>query len=279
MKALVFGASGLVGHEVIKGLQQQGIALHAVRHRKAAGSSAELKWFEHDLAQGTGPEALWSGVTHVFLMSPPGYTEQDKILIPVIEKAQRSGIQKLVLMTAMGVNHAIGSPMQKVETALQNSGLIYAIIRPNWFMQNFHSYWGEGVRQHRQILVPGGQARVSFIDARDIGAVAARLLVTPGKGEYDLTGPESLTHAEAAQILSEALGTTISYTDADPKEFKALLLKVGLPEDYASFMLVIFAALREGYAAPVTPHVEEILGRKAFTLMDYATSYREALTP
>ncbi len=264
--------------EVVKELQAHETPVHAVRRQKTSASTSRLHWFEHDIQKGPGSDELWSGVSRVFLMSPPGYTEQDKILLPVIEKAKRQGVKKLVLMTAMGVNHAVGSPLQKVEEALKNSGIKHAIIRPNWFMQNFHSYWGEGIRKGQVIFVPGGQAKVSFIDVRDIGAVAARLLLSDQVGEFDLTGPQAYTHDEAARILSEGLNQTIRYVDADPQEFKSALIKAGLPQDYAAFMLVIFGALREGFAAPVTPHVEQILGRKAFSLADYVRDYREALS-
>ncbi len=277
MKTLVFGASGSVGMEVVKELQARESPVHAVRRQKTSVSTGSLQWFEHDIQKGPGSDELWSGVSRVFLMSPPGFTEQDKILLPVIEKAKRQGVKKLVLMTAMGVNHAVGSPLQKVEQALKNSGISHAIIRPNWFMQNFHSYWGEGIRKGQVLFVPGGQAKVSFIDVRDIGAVAARLLISDQVGEFDLTGAHAYTHEEAARILSEGTNRSIRYVDADPQEFKAALIKAGLPQDYAEFMIVIYGALRQGFAAPVTPHPEQILGRKALSLADYVRDYRKAL--
>ncbi|MDQ3233411.1 MAG: NAD(P)H-binding protein, partial [Pseudobdellovibrionaceae bacterium] len=192
MKALIFGSSGLVGQEVLKNLEAQNIPVHAVR-RLAPGVKGTTRWFTHDLLQGAGSTELWDGVTHVFVLTPAGYMNQDQIIIPVVEKAKSQKVQKIVLMTAMGANYAVGSPLQKAEVALQQSGLDSAIIRPNWFMQNFHTYWGHALRTEHIVAVPAGNAKTSFIDVRDIGAVAAKLLTTKTIGAFDITGPEALT--------------------------------------------------------------------------------------
>jgi len=56
--------------------------------------------------------------------------------------------------------------------------------------------------------VPVGKAKTAFIDARDIGAVAAVTLLEDGHvgRNYDLTGSERLDYWEAARIMSEMLG-------------------------------------------------------------------------
>jgi uncharacterized protein YbjT (DUF2867 family) len=47
-----------------------------------------------------------------------------------------------------------------------------------------------------------GQTRVSYIDTRDVAAVAARVLTSPGhQGKaYALTGPEALSGDEVARL-------------------------------------------------------------------------------
>lgn len=50
----------------------------------------------------------------------------------------------------------------------------------------------------RQILLPVGRGKGSFIDSRDIAAVAAQLLSTADfdNQDFDLTGPRALDHDE-----------------------------------------------------------------------------------
>jgi uncharacterized protein YbjT (DUF2867 family) len=56
-------------------------------------------------------------------------------------------------------------------------------------------------------------ATVTFIDARDVAAVVAKLLTTDDKNNraFTITGPESIDHDEVAAVLAAATGKIISY--------------------------------------------------------------------
>lgn len=62
---------------------------------------------------------------------------------------------------------------------------------------------------------PYGQAARSLIDERDIAAVAARALTEPRHGgkTYVLTGPDTVTQAEQAQIIGEAIGQRVLWQE------------------------------------------------------------------
>ena len=79
-------------------------------------------------------------------------------------------------------------------------------------------------------------------------------------------------YADAAAILSRVAGRPIRYQNLDEQVFKAGLIGAGLPEDYASFMLVLFSTVRAGHAAAVSKTVPTLLGR-ARTLEDYAADH------
>jgi uncharacterized protein YbjT (DUF2867 family) len=87
------------------------------------------------------------------------------------------------------------APLRKAERHLEASGLAYNVIRPNWFMQNFNTFWLHGIQTAGQIFLPVGQAKGSFIDARDIAAVAAVLLTSDAfdNRDFDLTGARRWT--------------------------------------------------------------------------------------
>lgn len=271
---LVVGASGMVGSGLVELLKKEGHDVRTTTSRKPQQAGQ----VQVDLVTGQGIKEAFEGVTKAFLLSPPGYADQHKLLSPLIQEAKRRGLKKVVLMTAMGAN-AGDTPFRRAELELEKSGLNYNIIRPNWFQQNFHTFWGQGIREQNKILLPAGTAKVSFIDARDISAAAAALLTSDrfNNRDFDLTGPEAIDHAEAAAILSKATGKPVSYQEIQPEELKAGLLQAGLPKDYAELLLVLFSYLRAGYASAVNGNVESITGHKPSPLAKYAADHNAAL--
>lgn len=272
---LIVGASGTVGSELVRLLKADGFQTRALTSQKAKVGPGQVY---ANLATGEGLSAAFEGVDRAYLLSPPGFADQYKILSPLIQEAKRRGLKKVVLMTAMGANANEASPLRRAEVELEKSGLAYNIIRPNWFMQNFNTFWVQGIREQHVIALPAGTARTSFIDARDISAVAARLLVDDslsGKA-FDLTGPAAVTHAEAAAAISSATGLGIRYQDIEPKVLKDGLLSAGLPADYVDFMILIFGFLKEGYSAGLTSSVKDILGREPHSLTQYVQDYKKS---
>lgn len=271
---LVVGASGTVGSELSRLLQAAGQPVRRATSRPpTAPDQVQL-----DLLSGAGRDAALAGVERAFVLAPPGHTRQDQLLNPLIDAARAQGVRKLVLMTAMGVDADDNAPLRRVERHLEASGLAYAIIRPNWFMQNFNSFWLHGIQTQGQILLPVGQAKGSFIDARDIAAAAAALLNSDrfdGQA-FDLTGPEALDHDQVAALLSAASGKRIGYTDIPAAAMRDGLLAAGLPADYADFLLTILGFFKAGYAERTTDAVQTLTGRAPRTLAQYAADYRAA---
>jgi uncharacterized protein YbjT (DUF2867 family) len=80
-------------------------------------------------------------------------------------------------------------------------------LRPNEFMQGFINFQGTTIKSNNAFYIPAGDARVSFVDARDIAAIALRAVVDGDKyynKTYMVTGPEALSYNQAAEILSNA---------------------------------------------------------------------------
>lgn len=273
-KILVIGANGTVGSELVRLLTSRGQSVvKASRRASTAPDQVQL-----DLVSGTGMEHAFDGTGRAFLLSPPGHVNQDELLIPVIDQAVRSGVEKIVLMTAMGANADEAAPLRKVELALERSGLAWNTIRPNWFMQNFHTYWVEGILRDAAIGLPVGDAKGSFIDARDIASVAAELLVSSAHDNqaFDLTGAVALDHHEVAAILSKETGRSIRFEDVSPEVMRGRLLNTGLPAAYADFLLMILGFFRAGYSERTTTAVQDITGRAPREFAAYARDHRQA---
>lgn len=272
-KIYVLGASGTVGAEVARLLKEQ----DRLVIRATSRTPAERDQVRLDLVTREGLESI-TGVDKLFLLAPPGHVNQDELLIPVIERARAARVKKVVLMTAMGVDAGPETPLRRTELYLESSGLAYNIIRPNWFMQNFNSYWIQGINGQGRILLPVGSARGSFIDARDIAAVAATLLASDAfsPGAFDLTGGEALDHDEVAAILSQTTGRPITFQSISAAQMRDQLLQAGLPVPYAEFLLVILDFFRQGFAERITDSVERITGRKPISFATYARDHKDA---
>lgn len=267
---LVVGSTGTVGTEVVAGLVEKGRDARAATRDPGAyrgpGTPVRL-----DLAD----EATWGpaleGVTDIFQVSPGGHADAYGLLGPFIHHAAKT-VERFVTMSAQGVDVSDEIPLRQVELAVEATGRRFTHLRPTWFADNFHSYWRTPLVGGGIIPVPAASSRTAFIDARDIAATAVGVLQSD---RWDgqalvLTGPASLTYAEAATILSEALGRSITYVDVTEQAFSDSLRTAGMSEAYVDLLLALFTAVRAGVAAPVTGRVEEVTGRPPRPLTAYA---------
>lgn len=273
-KTLVIGASGTVGSELVRLLAARG---HDVR-RATSRTPTEAGQVQLDVITGAGRAAAFDGVERLFLLAPPGHVNQHELLNPLVDEAKARGVRKVVLMSAMGANADPAAPLRQAELHLERSGLAWNVIRPNWFMQNFNTFWLHGIHTQDKILLPVGTAKGSFIDARDIAAVAAELLSgdTFTGRDFDLTGGRALDHDEVAAILSREVGRTITFQDIPPAAMLDGLLSAGLPRPYAEFLILILGFFKAGYAERTTDAVQAITGRAPRTIEQYAKDYRSA---
>lgn len=194
-------------------------------------------------------------------MSPTGYLDPVGLLGPVVEEAAARNI-KIVLQTALGVDASDAIPLRQLELKLERSGAPFVILRPNWFSGNFATYWANDERRG-EIRVPAGEGKTSFIDAADVAAAAAGALTTDrhdGKA-FALTGPAAYGYADAAKLLSDALGRPVRYSAIDDRSFVTEAVANGLTQGYAEFLAAIFHPVAEGWTADVTGDVELLAGR------------------
>ena len=266
---LVTGATGTVGRALVRHLAERGAAFKAMVRKAAARDALEGTGVAAVVADYTDPARLseaMNGVEQVYLIGPadPPHISQEGA---VVDAARQAGVRRIVKQSAMAAHDMSACAFKRwnglVERQLMQSGLAYTILRPTGFMQNFVNYDAARIAATGAIRAPLADARVSWIDVRDIAAVAAAVMSEDGHDGrvYDLSGPEALSHHEVAATLSTATGQQIRYEQLSDAEWFRQMLSRGLPTSAVRSMLSLYQAYREADPGPVTGWVEILTGQ------------------
>lgn len=273
---LVTGATGKVGQALVKKLTTAGATFRVGARAPEKISGADAVLFDLDRPETFGP-AL-QGVDKLFLLSSGG-TGREAAVVDAAKKAGVSHIVKLSVWDAEKNGFEFGRIHREIEKRIEASGVSWTFLRPNSFMQNFVDSHGPAIRSQGAFYPYGHQAKMSVIDARDIGAVAAKVLTEDGHAgkAYQLSGPESLSNQDMAEKLTKAIGKPVKFVDLPDTEYVKALVGAGLPQPYAEGLADISRYFSTtGAAAPVTPDVERVTGRKPIPFDQFARDYAAA---
>jgi uncharacterized protein YbjT (DUF2867 family) len=281
---LVTGATGKTAALVAAQLRAQGASVRAlVRDPKKAEDLARrgVELAVGDFETPASLEAALDGVGSVFLVTPPHPDASgmvDRFLAVAAESAHRPRIVRLSAIK--GSEHGPTDNTRthgRADRAVQDSGLPYVILRPNYFMQNLFGS-AASILSTGMMFQGTGEGRLGFIDVRDIADVATAALLDRqwDRGIYELTGPETLSYGDVAKLLGEALGREVKYVPVTPEQVRESILKLGWGEWSAGIMADYSAAYAKGWGDFTTTFVEKIAGHPA---RSYATFLREVFVP
>lgn len=232
------------------------------------GLGAEVVAFDYAKPETFGP-AL-QGVERVFYLTVPGADDeaQERRFVQALRDAKVKHVVKLSVWNAQDEAYQFARLHRKSERLLEESGIAYTFLRPSGFMQNLPSFLGDSIKQQGAFALPMAQSAVGHIDARDIAAVAAKILRDgghEGKG-YDLSGPEALTYGQVAEKLTALLGKPVAYHAVSPEGWKKTMLGYGVPEGAVDGMVDLYNYYVGGGSAEVSSAVADILGRPASSI-------------
>ncbi len=274
---LVTGATGNVGREVVAALinRKQPVRAAAIDQDDAQRLPAEA---DVALLDFTNPDTYASalkGVQTVFLIRPPQLADMDSTLNPFVDLAQRMGVNQIIFVSLLGVEDNPRVPHYDAEKHIRASGVSYTFLRPSFFMQNLNTTHREEIRERDEIYIPASRARTSFIDVRDIGAVAATVLTEAGHKNktYDLTGGEALDYFQVAEIFSQELGREISYRNPSIPAFVWYSWRHGRPLKFTLVMALLYKATRAGDADVISDDVNRLLSRPPISFREYVQDY------
>lgn len=264
---LVLGGTGKTGRRVVEQLGARNLPV-----RVASRSSHQtFDWYD---------ESTWSAAvagSHTAYLAPPvGPTGLAKAG-EFIKQAAAEGLRRVVLLSGRGVGSsgrefAVYESSLELEHAVKDSGTDWTIVQPSWFAQNFsEDFLYDGVLAG-EIRVSAGAGAEAFIDVDDIAeVVTAALTDERHTGQtYALSGPRTLTLAQAAAEIAAASGRPVEYVDLEPDQHVAELVEYGVPMEDAKAVRDLFAVIRSHRSEYVSEGVQQVLGRAPRDFGDWA---------
>jgi uncharacterized protein YbjT (DUF2867 family) len=279
---LVTGASGTVGSEVVKQLSGAGPKFRVMFRNKEDKAPVGAEVAIADFNDPDTLRAAMRGVERLFLLCAP-VPNLAELEGNAIDAAKAAGVKHIVKLSVIGAAeaaHTFAKPHHQVEEKLRKSGIRWTLLRCNGFMQNFLQFAGT-IKSQNAFYSTGERSKASWVDVRDIAAVAAKALTSSGhEGKaYEVTGPEALSYGEIAKKFSAAVGREIKYIAITPEQQREGLLKAGLPQYSVDAILDLMRYYDGGNAEGVSPDVERVTGRKATYFDRFAHDFAAAFKP
>lgn len=272
---LLTGATGNSGSEVAQQLGTKGARFRALARNPAKATTLKNSGAEivaGDLADPASLGAAFEGVDTVFLLAPP-LPNQEELEANLLDAAKKARVRRIVKFSAMTADPKSTSRFPrahgKIEEKIRASGLAWTFIRPTFFMQNMLGL-AEMVKGGT-IYQPAGKSRASFVDTRDIAAVAVAALTEPGHDgkAYDVTGPELLNYDDVAAIFSKVTGRTVKYQDIPPQAAKQAMMGMGIPQWNADGINELMDQMRAGEYERLSTAVSDVGHKKPTTLEQF----------
>jgi uncharacterized protein YbjT (DUF2867 family) len=267
---LITGASGTVGREVVKALSAGGTRIRAGYRTRPQNLPTGIDGVALDYDRPETIRPALAGVETLFLLSNTVVSEGN-----VVEEAKKAGVKRLVKLSVMNADkeqYTFARWHRASEKHIESSGLAWTFLRPTGFMQNVINYMAGTIRGQGAIYSSAGDAAIAAIDARDIGAVAARVLTSAGhEGKaYELTGPAALTYDQVAEVLTRVVGKPVKYVRITPEQYKQAAVGAGTPEAYADALVDLERHYAKGGSSLVSPAVKQLTGRDPIPFEQFA---------
>ena len=228
MKALVLGATGLIGSAIVARLKAEGVSITAVARspdsasRRLAADVIQYKDLRNTLHQQDW-EPLLSGVDVVIncagVLQDGGRDSTRAVHLDapaaLFEACEKAGVKRIIHFSAMGANQQALSDFSRTkgdaESVLQASTLDWIILRPSVVVGR-SAYGGSALFRGLAALPWSVRirdaGRISVVQLDDVVETVVRLLRDdrPTRVALDLSGPDPLTFEDVVARYRAWLG-------------------------------------------------------------------------
>jgi uncharacterized protein YbjT (DUF2867 family) len=280
---LITGASGAVGTPTIRHLVKRGAKIRALTSNDASAAKLKAAGVAEtvigDLTNDDDVKRAMTGATSV-LHIPPRFREDEatigkRVLAAAVSEKVGHFVFSSVFHSQMrDMDHHFNKLV--IEEALIDSGLSFTILQPASFMQNLRVEWLVIREKGVYLRAYSAHQKMALVDTEDLGEATAKVLTEPGyRGAiFELSGPDRLTNAEMAAILSEEAGRPIRAEKQSLEDWKAWATGRGWkPWSMEAYMKMCRHYDAHGYAGGNPLVLTAILGRPPGSYRTFAKRF------
>lgn len=265
------GLGGMLARQLAgSGFAQRLLVRDAARAPELAGASAVACSY----GDGAASRQALDGVKLLFMVSAAEAEDRLQQHYAFVDAAADAGVQHVVYTSFYGAapdaTFTLARDHYATEERIKASGMDFTFLRDNFYLDFLPLMAGEdGV-----IRGPAGGGVFSGVTREDVARSAHAVLRDPAihKGmTYNLTGPEELTMAQAARVLSDGTGRTISYHPETVEEAYASRASYGAPQWQLDAWVSTYTAMAAGEMAGLSPDVHGLTGQDPISLAEFLT--------
>jgi NAD(P)H dehydrogenase (quinone) len=200
-----------------------------------------------------------------------------------IEAAAAAGVSQVAYTSFPNPvpDHPVGPVATEhgdTERILQESGLGWTILRNGTYAE-LQVMPGAMAVAGGKLYTNAGDGLLVPVSRRDCAEAAAAVLTGDGHDgiTYDITGPETLSQTQLAELLSEVSGRDVRVMPVGDRMLTFGLTRSGAPKPVARSIVAFGRAIREGYYDVIGPAVAELTGHEARTLHEVLVANRGEL--
>ena len=277
MTIAITGATGALGSLVLDALLTRGVPaadlVAVVRDADRAKTLTDQGVDVRVTPYGDVPaltKAL-SGVDRLLLVSGPESSERVNLHQSVITAAQRAGVGFIAYTSAPHADDTallVAPDHAATEKLIQASGLAHAILRNNWYHENYRPHRANA-QVTGKLLTSAGSGRVASAARADYAEAAAVVLTGDDHDGriYELTGDTAWSFADLAAAMSDVLGKPVELISLDAAAHTAALTAAGLDPRLAQFVTALESTIATGALADATSDLSTLIGRPATPLV------------
>ena len=282
----VTGATGALGGRVAAQLSALGNVPLRLVVRDAARApqlpGAEVVENPGGYSDGAGLQAALRGVDTLYLVSAAEDENRLDQHFAAVDAAAAAGVQRIVYTSFVGARADAAFTLVRQHAATEEriaaTGVRHTFLRHNMYA-DFVPFFATTEGDRAVIAAPGGQGRVGFVSRDDLADVAVAVLLRDDDDlagrALDVTGPEALTLAEAAAVLTEVTGRPTDYRDQTVEEAWATRRPSGHPDWEIEGWVTSYVAIAHGELASVTDVVPTLTGHPALTVAEHLRRHPE----
>jgi uncharacterized protein YbjT (DUF2867 family) len=221
-RVLIAGATGYLGHYVVKEFKKQGYWVRALTRSNDKLENLRDYVDEAFIGEVTDPASL-DGICQDIdiVFSSIGITKQKDNLTfmdvdyqgnkNLLEEAKSAGVAKFIYISVFNAEKMSNlkgiQAKLKFTQALKESGVDYLVVNPNGFFSDMLEYL-KMAKQGRGYVFGSGEYRINPIHGEDLAEVCVNA-VDEAKKEINVGGPDVFTHNQILAIAFESLGKSV----------------------------------------------------------------------